>query len=181
LKIFIFTCRPWPDVESTEQLIDVLTKFIKKSQQASSRMLLLRLFTKGKLLHKYKFIKNIINWLKEEPLILITKRWLKNHNFKCDKFVFEKGNDYSSDPRGKFRNRFYIGRKKKLRFFVEDDLEKAIKLSYICDVVFLLSHPYNEPNEKLPPEINKLRENFPSNIIRVKNWNEIYQHARRLL
>jgi len=122
----------------------------------------------------------LINKSKTDPLRQITKEWLEKHNFLCRKLIFEKGNDYSSDPRGKFRNRFYLARKKKIRFFAEDDLEKAVKLSYICDLIFLFSHPYNEPDENLPIDINKLRENLPSNIIKVKNWTEIYQQIRRL-
>ena len=175
LKIYIFTYRPWPDIEDKQELIEIIKLFCKNSAGFSMRLLLLLLLLKIGLSFKL-----IVKRWKEEPLRLITIKWLKDNKIPYDKFIFEKGNDYSSDPRGKFNNRFYISRKKKIRFFVEDDCEKAIKLSYICDVVFLLSHPYNEPNEKLPDEINRVRKNLPSNIIRVKNWDEIYQHIRRL-
>ena len=124
------------------------------------------------------------NWLvekfKEEPLKLITIKWLRDNKIPFKKFVLEKGNDHSSDPRCGINNRFYVSQRNKIRFFVEDDYEKAIKLSYICDIVYLISHPYNEQNDSLPDEINILRRNLPSNIIRVKTWDEIYQHIRRL-
>ena len=153
LKIYLFTHRPWPDAERQEEVLRYNQQF-RGCIKDPTRM--------GK-----------------EPLRQITIEWLNRSNFVYNKFFFEKGNDYSSDPRGEFRNRFYIARKKKIRFFVEDDYEKAIKLSYICDIVFLYSHPYNERDNSLSEDINKLRENLPSNVVRVKNWDEIYKGIRR--
>ncbi len=124
----------------------------------------------------------ILAKFKDEPLKQITKTWLKRNGFAYRKFIFERGNDCSSDPGGNFNNRFYISRKNRIRFFIEDDFEKAIKLSHICDVVFLLSHPYNEPQPQqiLPEEISRLRKNLPANIIRVKDWDEISRQMRLL-
>jgi len=173
LKIFIFTYRPWPDTPDEQELIEKIKLFLQSTRGFTFQLLLLKIGIKLRL-------KWLIGKLKEEPLRLITKQWLRKNGVLYDKFVLEKGNDYSSDPRSSFKNRFYISRQKKIRFFVEDDHEKALKLSYICDVVFLLSHPYNEPNKALSDGINKLRESLPSNIIRVKDWGEIYQHIRRL-
>lgn len=68
-----------------------------------------------------------------------------------------------------FKNRFYESSKKNIRFFVEDDLRKAIKLSYICDFIFLLDHPYNQ------------ERNLPNNVFRVKSWEEIYRKIRELI
>jgi uncharacterized HAD superfamily protein len=56
-----------------------------------------------------------------------------------------------------------------LRFFVEDDLEKAVKMAYICDVVFLVDHPYNQQVAPLP-----------KNIQRVTTWDEIYNEVKKL-
>jgi uncharacterized HAD superfamily protein len=173
LKIYIFTYRPWPDSPDDKELIKKIKSFLQNTEYFSAKLLILKLGIKLRCL-------SIAKYLKEEPLIQITKKWLKDKGVDYDKFIFEKGNDYSSNPNNKFKNRFYISRKKKIRFFVEDDFEKAIKLSYICDIVFLISHPYNEPNDKLSGNINNLRKNLPSNIIRVKDWNEIYQYIRRL-
>jgi uncharacterized HAD superfamily protein len=105
---------------------------------------------------------------KEKPLKQISQEWLKKHEFKYNRFIFEKGNDYSSDIRGEFNNRFYKARAKKIRYFVEDDLEKAIKLAYICDIVFLFDQPYN-----------RKRKGMPSNIIIVKSWIDIYKKMRK--
>lgn len=172
IKVYLFTWRAWPDAPNN--LRGYVEKFLNKTENNLKnfylKVILRILFKDDRFLRVFK----------EKPLKYITKEWLKKHNFKYKKFVFEKGNDYSSDPRGRFNNRFYVARKKKIKFFVEDDLEKAVKLSYICDIVFLLSHPYNEPQQALSDEINALRKNFPSNIIRVKTWNEIYKKIRKL-
>jgi len=176
LKVYIFTYRPWPDSQDKKDLVEAVNAFCRQVSCCSLRLFLLKMLMKLRFLPTRRLTKR---W-KEEPLKQITKLWLKGQGIDCDKFIFEKGNDYSSDPRGKFNNRFYISRKKKIRFFVEDDLEKAVKLSYICDIVFLLSHPYNEPQQTLQDEVNAVRKNFPSNIIRVKSWTEIYKNIRKL-
>jgi uncharacterized HAD superfamily protein len=173
LDIYIFTYRPWPDLENEQELIEKIKLFCQNSKGSSLQLWLLKIGITLKL-------RWLIRKYKEEPLRLITEQWLRKNGFSYKKLFLEKGNDYSSDPGGRFTNRFYFSRKEKIRFFVEDDYEKAVKLSFICDVVFLLSHPYNEPNEKLSSEVYKLRKNLPSNIIRVKNWDEIYYHIRRL-
>jgi len=172
-KIYIFTYRPWPDVPDTQELIEKIKLFCENAKDFTLSLLLLKI---GITLR----FKWLIEKLKEEPLKLITKQWLRKNGIVYDKLIFEKGNDYSSDPSGRFNNRFYISRKKKIRFFVEDDFEKAIKLSFVCDIVFLFSHPYNRPNKKLSKKINNSRKNIPSNIIRVNNWDEIYQYIRKL-
>jgi uncharacterized HAD superfamily protein len=106
--------------------------------------------------------------LRVEPIDLITKCWLRANGFQYDKLTIEKGSEDVSDPQGRFRNRFYISRKKKIRFFVEDHHEKAGKLAYICDVVFLVEHPYNKGEE------------IPNNVKRVSSWVDIYRWMRKL-
>lgn len=164
-EIYIFSHRPWPDAQQKKDLSEYKDKFLKKCVYLPLRDRLLKWIYKSKT----------------DPLKQITKEWFNKNNFLYNKFILEKGNIYSSDPIWKFNNRFHIARQKKIRFFVEDDIEKAIKLSYICDVVFLFSQPYNEPNENLSHDINELRKNLPSNIIRVNNWGEINQQIRRLM
>ncbi|HEX7320180.1 MAG TPA: hypothetical protein VF399_07485 [bacterium] len=173
LKIYVFTWRGWPEHSNEQELLQYIDIFLGVCNSFSfSRLLfkILRILS----LKKYIILK------KEIPLKQITNEWLKANQIKYDRLIFEKGNDYSSDPRGHFNNRFYLSREKNIRFFVEDDIEKAVKLSYICDVVFLLSHPYNEPLECLPDKEKEMRNNLPSNIIRVQNWKEIYDHIKRI-
>lgn len=151
LDIYIFTDRPWPVAETKKELIKLKMEFLNNCKRISLRDRILKRICKSRII----------------PLRQITKEWLHKYGFPSpEKLIVEKG---------KSKNRFSIARKKRIRFFVEDDLEKAKKMSYICDVVFLLSHPYNEPNFDLTAEINGLRSDLPSNIIRVKDWSEIYQ------
>jgi len=160
-KIFVFTHRPWPDAETK----DLMNKYKQEFFNFC----------------KYEFCFKTLSrcpWVKIDPLKEITKRWLKDNEFTYDKLIFEKGNDYTAFPEGNVMNRFQISQKNKIRFFVEDDLEKAIKLSFICDVVFLISHPYNKVSKTLPEDINDFREKIPSNIVRVKEWSEIYKLMR---
>ncbi len=102
-----------------------------------------------------------------KPIDILTKHWLEKEGIVYDKLTIEKGSDVASDPRGEFRNRFYISRQKKIKFFIEDDPEKAAKLAFICDIVFLLQQPYNTQTQ------------LPSNVVRVKDWNDLFQQIRK--
>lgn len=162
-KVMIFTYRPWPKTErlDTAQRDKVIQDWLacltnlEKSVGVQHRPKL------------FLYRNNIIN--------RITQLWLKFHGIKYDKLVIEKGHEDSTDPRGHFRNRFQISGRKRIRFFIEDDLDKAIKLSYICDVVLLIEHPYNQAIQN-----NRAIQNIPSNIVRVQSWNEIYRTIRKL-
>jgi len=59
----------------------------------------------------------------------------------------------------------------KLRIRNIPDLEKAIKLAHICDIVILYDQPYNR---------NPEGREIPANIIRVKSWDEVYRVIRNL-
>lgn len=178
-KIHIFTHRPWPIVEKaekenrekvTEDWNLALVRFEKKvyKELLSSSTNKIRTW----ILELTYLCYWVLNRIRKQRTIInrITKLWLKKSGFKYQKLIIEKGNDDSADPRGHIYNRFQMSIKENIRFFVEDDWEKAIKLAFICDVVFLFDHPYNQkPDTPLP-----------NNIIRVKSWNEIYRNIRRL-
>jgi len=164
LKVYIFTYRPWPDAKLKDEKREYKKRFLESYYNYKPQNQLM------------KFICHF-----KDPIEEITKEWLNKNKFYYDKLIFEKGNDYTPGPRNEFKNRFNLARRYKIRFFVEDDLEKAIKLSFICDTVFLMSHPYNECNPILSAEENDFRKNIPSNIIRVKDWDEIYKWIRRIL
>ena len=100
---------------------------------------------------------------------IITKCWLQKKGIKYDTLTIERGSEDVSDPQGHFKNRFYISKKKKICFFVEDDFEKASKLAYICDVVFLIKQSYNQ-NKKIP-----------KNVIEVDSWKAIYDGIKSYL
>ena len=100
----------------------------------------------------------------------ITKKWLKENKLHYNKLKFESGNfdrPVSLFSR-KYRTRFYFAQKYKIRFFVEDNYDNATRLSKICEYVFLINHKYNE------------NADMPYNIIRVDNWEEIYELIKKL-
>jgi uncharacterized HAD superfamily protein len=182
LKIYVFTYRPWPSEKIRQNSVawkeweDAALQVYKESNFAFPRLLykLKRQNTLHNLaertINKFLLIRmrNENLWkIGTRPIDIITKWWLQKKEIEYDYITIERGSEDVSDPQGHFRNRFYISRKKKIRFFVEDDHEKARKLSYICDVVFLMAQPYNES------------ETVPSNVIRVESWDEIYRQIRK--
>jgi uncharacterized HAD superfamily protein len=113
----------------------------------------------------------------------ITKKWLKDKGFQIDRLMIEKGNVYTLDPDSRTRNRFIQSAKKEIRIFVEDDLEKAKKLALICELVFLIEHPYNRReygDDETSPDDWHDRDDpeLPNNVISVKGWQEIYKYVR---
>jgi len=183
LQIHIFSHRPWPSD-------GILRKSCTRKEWENAGILMFKSsnFTIPRLLRKLQSRDKLYNlanraidrllilrmrtkyiWrLGLKPIDIITKCWLRENWIEYDKLTIERGSEDVSDPQGHFRNRFYISRKKKIRFFVEDHPEKAGKLAYICDLVFLMEHPYNK-NKKLP-----------NNVLRVRSWDEIYYNIRRL-
>lgn len=187
LKVILFTHRPWPN--TTGMGLDEKKEIIEK-WKTSAKGYYQNGVEEGKL-PKINVLKNPFRWIRIKtgvnvlkipfhwkrlktgitPIARITRDWLKYHGYEYDDLIIEKASEDVSDPQAHLVNRFYISRQKGIRFFVEDILEKAEKLAYICDVVFLFDHPYNRN-----PEGKKL----PSNIVRVTSWEEIYRRIRSL-
>lgn len=104
-----------------------------------------------------------------QAIELLTEQRLGKHEIEHDNVVIERGNVHTTDPAMLVRNRFAISARKKIAIFVEDDLQKALKLTAICELVFLMEHPYNQ----MQPEEEK-----PHNLITVKSWSDIYRFVR---
>jgi uncharacterized HAD superfamily protein len=182
LKIRIFTYRPFPS-EKTRQNKDAMKEWRDTALRVykESNFFLPRMLNKTKQYGKLhisleKTIDKVMSIrmgaanlriIGIRPIDIMTRCWLQKNGIEYDAITIERGSEDVADPQGHFRNRFYVSRKKKIRFFVEDDAEKANKLAYICDVVFLMEQPYNM-NEKLP-----------SNVVRVGSWNELYCQIRK--
>jgi len=107
----------------------------------------------------------------------ITHIWLYKNSMQYDRLVIEKGHTHLSSQSARFINRFNMSTQHNICYFVEDDLEKAVKMAYICDVVFLIEHPYNSDSKIINHDFGQI----PSNIVRVKSWDEIRREMRRLL
>jgi hypothetical protein len=168
LKVFIFTYRDWPQLENEED--NIKNNWEKTIYSYYNRLGLNNMIKRIDILDFYIFKKNIDKitrlWLFENG-IKFPRSFKKSNNDV--KLIIEKGNEEIKGPRQIFKNRFYESSKNNIKFFVEEDLRKAIKLSYICDFIFLLDHPYNQ------------ERNLPNNVFRIKSWEEIYRKIRELI
>lgn len=175
MKIYLFTHRPWPKViglnvkdreETNNKWKEYLKNYNKKYAIDSNKNS--SIFEKSmKIIVCYIIIPTTIIIRRYIMIDYVTKIWLKINEFTYDKLIIEKSHNDISIPSKEHKNRYYYSRLKNIRYFVEDDLEKAIKLSFICDYVFLMDHPYNQSEPV-------------SNIVRVKSWDEIYRIIRKL-
>ncbi len=180
LKIHIFSYRPWPTPDivgdrkkferwqdlATEQMREYVTPYYEPDPLAERDPSILTLLYRKVTIFR---LKHGLKRFRADPIRVITQCWLAENQIEYDKFTIEKGNEDVADPRGHFRNRFNISRKKKIRFFVEDDADKANKLAFICDVVFLMNQPYNESKP------------IANNVVRVRSWEEISISIKNLL
>ncbi len=143
-KIWIFSYRAWPEEKSFPQ--EKREDYVQLWDAMGS------------------------SWRNSSKAIeLLTEEWLGKHDIEYDHLVIERGNVHTTDPALLVQNRFAISARKKIPIFVEDDLQKALKLTAICELVFLMEHPYNQLQAV---------EHTPRNLIPVKSWNEIYAFIR---
>ena len=103
------------------------------------------------------------------PIRKITRDWLWRHGINYDSLMIEYGNTDSPDRTGNVRNRFITCQDQGIRIFVEDDMNKARRLADICDIVFLIKHPYNQTSSD---------DILQRNIVPVDGWKEIYDYIR---
>lgn len=120
---------------------------------------------------------------KKKSLEKITKEWLKNQDIPYNKLHIEKHSVDSSKrsftiwgllfgiTKGNFKNRFYYTSKTPYRYFIEDDIDNAIKLSATCEYIFLIDQPYNKVGND---------DDLPRNIFRVKDWNDINNKIKQV-
>lgn len=171
-KINIFSFRPWPDY-----------KYIKEEE----RLEIFRKWWKFKIFHKeiaLPFSKTLFNLrihatkIRYRRIKSLTKDWLNKVEINYDKLIIETNGvdnppskNISKIPKLYFRNRYYHAQKQHFRYFIEDIVENAVKLSFSCDYVFLIEQPYNSKDNY---------RDLPNNIIRVKDWSAIKEKIREL-
>jgi len=165
-QIWVFTHRPWPQPTTFPQ--ESQQRYWEEWQKHSQWVR----FAKWNIVQRIE--KFAADWLHLQAPVSgrilrdMTVMWLKSNKFTFDKLVIEKGNTDTRDPLGHTRNRFVICQKKSIRFFVEDDVNKALKLADICQIVFLRDQPYNRDAQ------------LPNNVVRVTSWQEIESSLRRI-
>jgi uncharacterized HAD superfamily protein len=178
LKIHVFTSRRWP--YSARNLTSQQKADLKGDWKEISNKYVTKVYKKRNLWSKIKApFKELIHFFPyrilrgwsvirpSQPIERITKAWLEENNIEFDALMVEMGSEEVADPSADLHNRFYASRQKQIKYFIEDDLIKAEKLAYICDVVFLIDQPYNHKTV------------LPGNVIRVKDWNEILLQMRQ--
>lgn len=191
LEIRIFSYRPWPvpnksSVNKSNFDPDAWKHGFRQFRKETTMWPIWKTFTnpEGGLVSLRVFIASLPRLVKEwflagsrnvfvllpwvHKIDRITHVWLYKHRLEYDRLIIEKGHANLASPNARFVNRFNMARRYNLRFFIEDDLEKATKMAHICDVVFLVDHPYNQQAYGLP-----------ANIRRVTTWDEIYNEVRK--
>lgn len=180
LKVHMFSHRAWPNIISMEEKDSTE---IREQWYSEALKLIEQAFGKKTFSSFWRQVRLKFN-VRTSPIKQLTECWLRLNNISFNTLTIERGNEDVADPQGHFRNRFYIARKKRIKFFVEDDLEKAIKLAYICDVVFLIDHPYNQNLQdkcsNCEYECKLDEKNIPDNVKRVRSWDDIYKYVRML-
>lgn len=184
-KIWIFTHRPWPNRSTFEcaKKRELENKWKAKQSCCQAAKYYYSFFlyrfpriSESKVIHFFRRIGLIYD--DAGTIKRITKLWLRRHQIPYHKLIVEHGNVDTTEPTIMTRNRFNLSKKKTIRIFVEDDLAKAIKLASICEVVFLIRHPYNTPNGK---DSSTLDIEIPKNVIIVNSWKEIKNYIRSYL
>lgn len=175
LPVHIFTHRPWPDIVGSA----TNTEFRRSWRIAASEMLN-RANAKA-CVRLWVYIITQLNY--RLSIRYITRYWLHKHGIVFDSLLVERGNENIVHSRGRYENRFNYAKRKRIRFFVEDDWVKALKLSYVCDVVFLIDHPYNR--SALQDQSRHANEliigKLPANVVRVGSWSELKKIISQLV
>jgi hypothetical protein len=180
LPVHIFTYRPWPDLSASGGADRAQLRAAREAWRNAADEMARRANAK-ECVRLWVNIRTFFN--DRMSITYITKYWLRQNDILFDSLLVEKGNENIVYARGRYENRFNYAKRKKIRFFVEDDWVKAIKLSYICDVVFLIDHPYNRTAEE---DVSKHADSsiigkLPPNILRVESWNKLKKMITQLV
>ena len=187
-NVFFFSYRAWPQYGNDEMAIR--QRIIEKGYTP---------------LNDNEIFSITSKWLQSVGIeAMIVDGFISNIKYRYNrlfkgvkKVVIEMGNPFISDNRywNRFQkairnnNRFQGANLKGFRFFIEDTAENAIKLSVLCDYVFMFDEPYNKEiktEESNAADIDSLGRKFkkgytfPKNVIRVSSWDDIYRHLKYL-
>jgi uncharacterized HAD superfamily protein len=180
LPVHIFTYRPWPDLSVSQGATDEEMRALRQSWRSAADTMARRANVK-ECVRLWVNLVTAVNF--RMSIRYITKYWLRVNGITYDSLLVEKGNENIVYSRGRYENRFNYAKRKKIKFFVEDDWVKAIKLSYICDLVFLIAHPYNRGTDEDPVrhENEAVIGRLPANILKVESWNQLKKTIAQLV
>ncbi len=176
LPVHIFTHRPWPDLRPSESDDKTLRCRWRSAARAMAAQANARALAR-------LWVRLATGLNHRASIRYITRYWLRSRGIAFDSLLVERGNENIVHTRGRYENRFNYARRKRIRFFVEDDWIKAIKLSYVCDVVFLIDHPYNQTVEGDPSKHadESVIGSLPANVVRVRSWLELKKFLSQLV
>lgn len=172
LPVHVFTHRPWPDALAQNSDSGAEATTFRRTWRLAANEMARRASAKP-CARIWVFVVTFLNY--RASIRYITKYWLHKSDVMFDTLLVESGNENRMYSRGRRNNRFNYSNKRKIRFFVEDDWVNAVRLSYICDIVFLIDQPYNKASLKdhTKHDNDIIVGTLPSNIIRVTSWDEL--------
>jgi uncharacterized HAD superfamily protein len=180
LPVHIFTHRPWPDLSAGQGATREEMRDLRRSWRIAADGMARRANVK-ECVRQWVNLVTAVNF--RTSIRYITKYWLRMNGIVYDSLLVEKGNENIVYSRGRFENRFNYAKRKRIKFFVEDDWVKAIKLSYICDLVFLIAHPYNQgaDGDPLKHENELIIGRLPANVLRIDSWSYLKKAIAQLV
>lgn len=180
LPVHIFTSRPWPSDSAAHGADKTVSKEVRRKWRAAGRDMAARA---GARWFARVWVDAVTFCSYRSAMRFITRYWLRAHNIGFNSLLVERGNEDMVYSRGRWENRFNYAKRKKIRFFVEDDWIKAVKLSYICDVVFLIDHPYNVATggDVKKHHSGLFVSTLPGNVVRVRTWPELKRAISQLV
>jgi hypothetical protein len=180
LPVHIFTHSPWPDLSVKQGATDEEMRTLRRSWRIAADTMARRANVKECVRLWVNFV-TAVNY--RASIRYITKYWLRANGIAYNSLLVEKGNENIVYSRGRYENRFNYAKRKKIKFFVEDDWVKSIKLSYICDFVFLIAHPYNQGSDGDPfrHENESIIGRLPANVLRVNSWIDLKKAIAQLV
>jgi len=180
LPVHIFTHRPWPDLSVGQGTTAEEMRALRQSWRIAADSMARRANVK-ECVRLWVNLVTAVNF--RASIRYITKYWLRVNGIAYNSLLVEKGNENIVYSRGRYENRFNYAKRKKIKFFVEDDWVKAIKLSYICDIVFLIAHPYNRgtDSDSLTHENESIIGRLPGNVLRVESWTHLKKAIAQLV
>lgn len=174
LDIVLVTRRPWPKHGLTfQQSREVLKQWRPIIDQWLRR--------KTYFLWVREWLRLFFGTMK--PIDIVTTGWVRGNGIPCDKLIVEHEQAKFWQLVFPITTRFSVAKRRHLQFCVEDDPINAIKMAYLCEVVFLIDQPYNRTPPFDPAYVGDpgFTDRFPGNVIRVGSWHAIYQHIRRMV
>ena len=168
-QVFIFTDRRWP---ATEYLDSESRKAIQKQWMKAAY----------DMINEEHWLRNV--WRRAQlhfkllpPIYVITEEWLKQIRVSYDGLT----NDGLQTGLRKLlgirpRDRFKAVASGQYRAFIEDHWQNAMRLAPHCEFVFLLNQPYNEDSAIAEQSPGREPLALPGNVVRVRDWDEIYRY-----